>query len=344
MNKKILISAALVLLIATSVFGKDETGRPAAKKELIFPFGVISDSHAPNIVELPDGELFAVWYAAKPRDPSAAIWGSRKPHGADEWDKPWIINYVSDHSNKNPVLYLNKDNKLLLFWTEEARWYKWKIDVVRMKTSDDMGRTWSKPRDISPSGFLTRNHPIRLNDGRIILPIYTDWSTSSAVITSTDGGLTWTRPDYILFLLGIQPTIIQRSDSSLYTIMRTGTWPRLAWEAESYNMGKTWKNQKLSSVKNPGSSLEMLKLRNGHVVLIFNDSKTTREGLSLALSYDDGKTWSHTRAIEYDEDSVNCYPSIMQDRDGLIHVVYAHDNRRSIAHFVTDEDWIAGKK
>lgn len=312
-------------------------------KELIFAPGQLRSSHAPSIVELPDGELFAVWYAATSWSPNAVIWSSRRPARADGWTKPVIIHIAKGRSAKNPVLFLNQDKKLLLFWAEERRWFKWKRDRLQMKVSDDMGYKWGKARDAgAPSGFMPRTHPIKLSDGRVILPIYTDWSTSSAVITSKDGGLTWDKPSYIHFLLGIQPTVIQRSDSSLFALMRTGTWPRLAWQAISEDLGHTWKDRALSGVKNPGSSIEMIKLKSGNVVLVFNDSRNSRAGISIAISYDEGRTWASSRVIEYTHDRVHCYPSVMQGRDGLIHVLYSYDGRKSIAHFVTDERWIKG--
>jgi len=145
---------------------------------------------------------------------------------------------------------------------------------IKDEDISDFGRTWDKARNIGiSSGFLPRTNPITLNDGRIILPIYMDWNTSSAVITSKDGGLTWTKPRYVLFLFGIQPTIIERSDLSLFALMRSGMPPRLAWQAVSYDLGNKWEGQKASNVNNPGTSLEMLKLKNGHVVLVFNDAK-----------------------------------------------------------------------
>ena len=161
---------------------------------------------------------------------------------------------------------------------------------------------------------------------------------SSALVTSMDGGLTWNQPKYILYFLGIQPTVIQRSDLSLFALMRSGTWPHRSWQAVSANLGRSWKDQKISGIDNPGSSLEMVKLHSGNVALIFNNSKTKRSDLSLALSCDDGKTWPYIKVIE--DKPGYCYPSIIQDKLGLIHVVYSYNEQNSIAHFVTDEQWI----
>lgn len=347
MNKKLFIAIFLMSFFSFSAFAeirRDPVYPKLPYKELIFSPGHFFSPHAPSIAELPGGELFAVWYAATPWNNNSVIWGARKPYGADKWDAPSIITSAPGSSNKNPVLYLDENKKLWLFWADERRFLKLVKDTIRFKTSENFGRTWSKARNAGKfSWFLPRTNIIRLDNGDLILPIYTDLSTSSAVAISKNGGVTWEGPKYMLFFFGIQPAVIQRSDGSLFALMRTGMWPRLSWQAISRDSGRSWKNQKLSNVKNPGCSLAMIKLKNGHVVMVFNDSKTSREGLTIALSYDEGRTWAHTRLIEYQAERINIYPFIIQDRQGLIHVVYSYDGRQSIAHFVTDEQWISGQ-
>jgi predicted neuraminidase len=345
MNRKLFAVLFLILFISLPIFAETEYPN-LPYKELIFPLEQIPRSHASSIVELPSGELFAVWYAPVSPNSKAVIWGSRRPVGANKWTTPSIINYTPGRSNKNPVLYLDQDKKLWLFWADEIKLpFKINKDILRMKASGDFGHTWGEANNVGKlAWFLARTHPIRLQDGRIILPIYTDLYTSSAVAISKDGGLTWDGPKFLLFFFGIQPTIIQRSDLSLFALTRSGMWPRLSWQAVSYDLGQSWKNQRCSSINNPGFSLEMIKLRSGNVVLAFNDSKTDRSSLSLALSCDEGKTWPYVKVIECKAGHIYGYPSIMQDRHGLIHVVYSYNKRSSIVHFVTDEQWIEGFK
>lgn len=315
------------------------TGLPY--KEFIFPPAKVHSSHASSIAELPDGSLFAVWYSPPKWSPHSVIWASRRAAGGGRWTTPYVVHYDLGYSDKNPVLYLGEDNRLFLFWATEKRFFKLVRDQIHMKTSDDLGRTWSKPRNIPGlSWFLPKNRPLRLSDGRIILPIYTDLSTSSAVAISKDGGMTWEGPRYILFLFGIQPTIIERSDLSLFTLMRSGMPPRLAWQAISEDSGRNWKERKYSDIHNPGTALQMLTLRNGHVVLAYNDSKQDLRRLMIALSLDEGRSWPYKRLIESETTYPNTYPYVMQDRNGLIHVLYSYNGRESIAHFVTDEEWI----
>jgi hypothetical protein len=125
--------------------------------------------------------------------------------------------------------------------------------------------------------------------------------------------------------------------------MRCGMPPRLAWQASSGDRGDSWTDRRYSPINNPGTSIDMIKLRNGHVVLAFNDSKRDLSELSLALSLDEGRTWPYRRKVESGLRTPNTYPSMIQDRSGLIHVVYSFNGRRSVAHFVTDEEWITGR-
>jgi predicted neuraminidase len=346
MSKILFFIIALIFLFSPPVFAEaGDTSYPKLPyKEFVCPPGTIPSSHAPSIAELPDGELFAVWHASWAI--KSAIWASRRPVGAKKWTTPSIIQQTPGCGVKNPVLYMGSDKKLWLFWADERRWIRFINDTIRIKRSGDFGRTWDQPRNVGKmSWFLPKNHPLALNNGDIVLPVYTDLSTTSAVAVSKDGGLTWQGPMYMLFLFGIQPAIIQRSDSSLFALMRTGMWPRLAWQAISEDFGRTWKKQKLSNVKNPGFSLEMIKLKSGNVVLAFNDSRKERFSISLALSYDEGRTWPYVRIIEYKAGEVYGYPSIMQDSHGLIHVLYSCNYRGDIVHFVTDEKWIeAGRQ
>jgi hypothetical protein len=76
-----------------------------------------------------------------------------------------------------------------------------------------------------------------------------------------------------------------------------------------------------------------------------------KPNLLLLLLTDGGKTWPYLRHLEQDlnEDpskrSAFAYPSIIQGRDGTIHVIYSlHKKEKqgeSIKHVALDEAWIA---
>ncbi|MEN8227600.1 MAG: exo-alpha-sialidase [Bacteroidota bacterium] len=72
-------------------------------------------------------------------------------------------------------------------------------------------------------------------------------------------------------------------------------------------------------------------LSNGHWVLAYNDLEDGRYSLAVSISEDEGKTWKYTRHIELDQADKNIdqrikssYPSIIQGKDGMIHVIYSY--------------------
>ena len=106
----------------------------------------------------------------------------------------------------------------------------------------------------------------------------------------------------------------------------------------------------------------MLGLANGHWALVYNDTERGRHSLAVSLSEDEGKSWKWTRHLEYNAPGPDAthaaYPSIIQARDGTLHVSYTytvhgkHARRdaqgRSLhegikyVHF--DESWIKEQK
>jgi predicted neuraminidase len=113
---------------------------------------------------------------------------------------------------------------------------------------------------------------------------------------------------------------------------------------------------------NNNASVQAFRLRNGHLVMAFdNSSENTANGalrkpLSVALSLDGGATWPYVRNIE--EGRPGCglaeqtpkqpgreeysYPSIIQTRSGEILVAFTF-RRQTIKVVSITEDWIRQK-
>ena len=113
-----------------------------------------------------------------------------------------------------------------------------------------------------------------------------------------------------------------------------------------------------SESTNPGSGAEITSLKNGHWVLISNDTERGRHSLDVQLSDDKGKTWKWKRHLEFDSPGAGAgehhYPSIIPARDGMLHASYSfHLNQdglpkdadgkpasKSIKHAHFNETWI----
>lgn len=175
-------------------------------------------------------------------------------------------------------------------------------------------------------GWFTRAHPFVLDGKRLIVPLYSDGFSFSLMAISDDWGQTWRTSSPLIGAGNIQPSIVQRRDGSLYTLMRdNGPAPKRLHQSESRDGGETWSPVTDSEHPNSGTGAEIIALRNGTWALINNDLERGRHRLTVALSDDEGRTWKWRRALEHapDESARFHYPSIIQAKDGTLHATYS---------------------
>jgi predicted neuraminidase len=208
-------------------------------------------------------------------------------------------------------------------------------------------------------GWMTRAHPFVLDGKRLIVPLYSDGFSFSLMAITDDWGRTWHTSMPLVGAGNIQPSIVQRKDGSLYTLMRdNGPPPKRLHQSESRDRGETWSEVTDSELPNPGSGAEIISLKNGHWVLISNDSERGRNSLAVQISDDEGKTWRWKRHLEYDPPGPEAgsyhYPSIIQATDGTLHTSYSYflgkrdvekdadglPARKSIKHAHFNEAWV----
>jgi predicted neuraminidase len=302
--------------------------------------------HTSTIASLPDGSLMAAWWnGPEEGNRIQAIRSSKRPAGETSWEPPRILVNTPEVSDGNPVLYLAPNGELWFFYRSGMPWLK----ILWMK-STDLGRTWSEPAVfVDEPGWIMINSILTLANGDIVIPVgrlapSDDRFTraSSAFIYSRDGGKSWERSLKIESdPPSNEPTIIQRSDGSLLGFMRSYARSRTELyirQSESLDNGRTWSAAIDTDLRNPSSAIELLKLESGRLLLGFNDSQETRTPLCLALSCDDGKSWSHRRVIE-DAPGRFSYPTLTQSGDGHIHVSYTF-RRTNIKHVEVNEAWL----
>ncbi len=130
-----------------------------------------------------------------------------------------------------------------------------------------------------------------------------------------------------------------------------GAPPKRLHISRSKDNGETWTNVKDSKLPNPGSAADIVTLKNGNWILIYNDLERGRHKLTVALSEDEGETWPWQRRIEDDESPTQShYPAIIEGKEGLIHASYSYflpevqlPNQKTIKYSVFTEDWIRDK-
>lgn len=195
-------------------------------------------------------------------------------------------------------------------------------------------------------GWMTRIHPLTLPGGRILLPLYSDGFNMGLAAISDDMGKTWRASAPIVGYGPIQPALVRKKDGSLVAYCRdSGNAPFRALKSTSADDGETWSPAVDSDIPNPGSSLEVIALKDGRWVNIFNDTEDGRRSLALAMSDDEGVTWKWKRHIEQGEGSY-AYPSIIQVSDGRLAMSYSYHVKegQSIKCVMVAPEWIRHDK
>ena len=187
----------------------------------------------------------------------------------------------------------------------------------------DKGHTWGPvvPLREEP-GWVVRTKPIVLREGDFLIPAYDEREWKPAFFISEDEGRPNRRPH--VPCKAIQPAVVQLSDGSLLAYMRT-KYSRI-WEMRSLDQGRTWTGLRPTSLPNPNAAVELLRLRGGNLLLVFNDSDRERAPLVAVLSHDEGATWPLRRVLEAGEGKFS-YPAAIQAPDGVIHGTRMADQR-----------------
>jgi predicted neuraminidase len=110
------------------------------------------------------------------------------------------------------------------------------------------------------------------------------------------------------------------------------------WFAVSADNGASWSKPTISGLNNPGGSVALLRLENGHLVASFNDHPLWLTPLTVAVSTDGGQSWPYRRNIETGQWD-NRDPCLLQTRDGSIHLVYVSRNIH-LKHVTFSESWV----
>ena len=199
----------------------------------------------------------------------------------------------------------------------------------------------------SRMGWFTRTHPLELPTGRILVPMYSDGYSYGIMAISDDHGITWSASQPLVGAGCIQPSVVRKKDGTLVAYMRdNGPAPKRAHISTSKDDGVTWTQARDTDIPNPGTSLENVRLSNGDWIMVYNDLEAGRYSLVAALSDDEGATWKWKRHLDgrpaTQVNSQYHYPSVIQARDGAVHVTYSYftPEGKSIKHVRFDEAWV----
>ena len=199
------------------------------------------------------------------------------------------------------------------------------IPLIRI--SKDEAKTWSDPQPCITDkvGYFVLNNSrvIKLQNGRLILAVALHQSpgeTKAADVGrlwsyfSDDNGKSWKSSQEVSnpgAIVTQEPGMVELKNGEILMFIRTTSG--VQYFSFSKDKGETWSAVEASNIKSPCSPASILRIPStGDLLMVWNDNGVSqkRTPLNIAVSKDDGKTWSNNKILENNPDGVYCYPAI----------------------------------
>ena len=297
------------------------------------------------MIDLADGRIMLVYsrFTGGGGDHAKAALAARfSSDGGATWTKDDVHLTAGDEGGMNtmsPSLLRMRDGSLGLFYLRKNGLTDCRV-FLRMSRDD--GKTWGEARVCTePVGYYVMNNDraVRLKSGRILLPVALHATPSEpkfqrhaqiACFSSDDDGVAWRRgenaPGGGMHALE-EPGVVELRGGRVMLWCRTDAGSQFV--SHSRDGGVTWDELTPSKIASPRSPASIERVpATGDLLLAWNDNgdvsgKThgKRTPFNVAISRDDGVTWTNVRTLESDPNGWYCYTAIHFAGD---HVVLSH--------------------
>lgn len=282
--------------------------------------------HASTLLRTKNHKFLVAWFGGThEKHDDVGIWLSKGLPGS--WSTPIEIAKLREDPHWNPVLFEMPDGAIILYFKVGKTIDEWETWYM---ISEDNGESWTEAKELVPGDKggrgPVRNKPIILSDGTWLAPASNErkgvWNTF--VDRSEDGGKTWTATPFLKIGVDsvsgegvIQPTLWESEPGKVHMLLRSSYGVICRSDSEDY--GKTWSPIYKTNLPNPNSAIDVTRLSNGVLVLVFNpvgENWGDRFPISVAVSKDNGLTWPTQIEIETgkDEDEFS-YPTVIHYGD-----------------------------
>jgi sialidase-1 len=293
----------------------------------------------------------ATWSALQVLDDPGEKWGASNP------------TPVVDRANGRVLILYNRWEPGIDTPQAQAGTMK---NQTWMRSSDDNGRTWSAPRDITRSArdydnwsamFLGPGGAIQTRSGRLLVPAamspdtYYLWASVGAfsgrieimrsfALYSDDHGATWQR-GALLPALTNECQLVEIADGAVMMDARQDGGDH-RWIVVSQNGGQTWSRPRAGQVVSPvATAIERYTSKaagdDRDRILWTGITGPGRKGLVLRVSYDEGQTFTNEHLL-YGGYAAYSELTILKDKtvgvlwergvsDGYQHITFTRVNR-----------------
>jgi sialidase-1 len=366
----------IALVAATAKGAPPDSPPPAVTRPLVLAPGPGNPRNSEgDFIRLRDGRLLFVYtrFTGNSADDSAsAFLASRlSADGGRTWrDRDGTVVPAGEgRLNVMSVSLLRlQDGRIALFYLVKNSERDCRMV---MRVSSDEAKTWGEPALSMPEdGYfvVNNNRAVQLKSGRILLPAAQhDRSKDkpgfhrgvAVCFYSDDAGRTWRRSRSALQAplqsrSGLQePLVVELNDRRLMMLCRTDQGSQ--FRSYSADNGDTWSPaEPTADLGSPLSPASVARIPStGDLLLVWNDHtkidpklRGRRTPLTVAVSHDEGQTWTRRRTLYNDPLGWYCYTAITfaDNRVLLAHCAGQHSATTSgLAKTVItafDVDWL----
>lgn len=140
--KRAYISILVLMIIASTSCMRTNISSHSEKADSliigsIFPFQD-KHCHASSIAELPNHDLLVVWFqgSGERTADDVKIMGARLNHRTGVWCEPFIMTDTPEFPDINPVLFIDKSERLWLVWYTVLA-YQWESSLLKYRISEN---------------------------------------------------------------------------------------------------------------------------------------------------------------------------------------------------------------
>jgi predicted neuraminidase len=345
----------------------------------LIPSGPFSTAHAPTIIKLDDGDLLCAWFAGSfEGSPDISIVLSKFNHESGEWNEPKVVSKDDTRSEQNPSFFKAPDQSVWLIYTSQEGRQPGKdnmqfTSIIKYQKTYDNGESWTEPEILfSQPGTFARQEIQVLSNGRWVFGTWVCEDSEFGLTNdptvfqvSDDEGLTWKEVRMPESNGRVHANVIELEDGHLVAFMRS-RFADYIYRSESTDYGDSWTVPEPTVLPNNNASISAIKLDNDAIAIAYNANSANnpekgkvawpglRNPVVVSVSEDGGNTWPIGRIIEHAEGFIGAenktnnsqfeYPTIYQDAEGLLHLVYAYKNRLCVKYNSFSVEDIYGEK
>lgn len=263
-----------------------------------------------------------------------------------------IVDYPIGESASDPSMIVDRlTGELFLFFNYMNLRIAPNQYFLQYVSSKDNGDSWSKPIDITDQiskpnwqhdfKFITSGRGIQTRSGTLLHTLV-NLENGLHVFGSYDHGVHWFLIDTPI-APGDESKIVELNDDSWMINSRVNK-SGLRYVHTSSDQGMTWQTKTDTTLIDPSCNASLIRytsIKDGgdkNRLLFANaNSSTSRENLTIRISYDEGTTWTHSKTVYKGKAA---YASLCILDDGDIGVFFEKDDYMENVFVKVTLEWL----